>query len=159
MGSQWAVRTRGMHASPSRKQKTQVSSLETQQMAQANDENMISGMVRIDYKAETATFYLGDYQTVDGKKQFVPNRKFFQEADTNFEPLRIKQLPLRYIDMSKVYPQRDDEDTREVPFYMPERKFDKGARAYIRVKRIEIERKAMESHMNLLSDDEDMLGA
>ena len=42
---------------------------------------------------------------------------------------------------------------------MPERKFDKGARAYIRVKRIEIERKAMESHLEMLSDDEDMLGA
>jgi len=135
------------------------SKLETQQMAHADDEVMVSGMVQINYKTEQATFYLGEYKTVNGKKQFVPTRKYFQEADTNYEPLRIKQLPLRYRDMSKVYPRRDEETTREVPFYMPERKFNKGARAYIRVKRLDIERKAMESHLNMLADDEDTLGA
>ena len=118
------------------------------------NENTVSGMVVIDYENQSATFYLGEFKDIEGKRQFSPQRKYFQEADTNYEPLRIKQLPLNFEGMLKAYPRRNDEATREVPFYMPERKFNKGARAYIRAKRHEIERKAMESNMNqLMSED------
>ena len=125
-------------------------------MDQANNENTVSGMLIMDYEKESATFYLGEIKTINGKHQFSPKRKFFQEADTNYEPLRIKQLPLNFAGLLKAYPRRNDESTREVSFYMPERKFNKGARAYIRAKRHEIERKAMESNMNnLMTDDDD----
>ena len=124
-------------------------------MNQANDDNTVSGIVIMDYEKQSATFYLGEYKMIEGKRQFSPQRKYFQEADTNYEPLRIKQLPLNFESLLKTYPRRDDEAKREVRFYMPERKFNKGARAYIRAKRHEIERKAMESNMHNLIDEDD----
>ena len=123
-------------------------------MARADKKDLVPGMIVMDYENETATFYLGRFKKVDGKTQFEPERRYFQEADTNYEPLRIKQLPLKFSDLVRTYPQQGDEKTRQVPFFLPERKFSKGARAYIRAKREEIERKSMESQLRSLSDED-----